>query len=158
MGRPARQRDREVAPTSASPQLELPMPSIFTRIVRGEIPCHRVAEDATYLAFMDIRPINPGHVLVIPKQEIDYIFDLPPALLGGLLPFAQPIARVLPQVVPCRRIGLLVAGLEVPHAHLHLVPITGEGELTFARAKPADQAELARLAERLRALLAGGPR
>jgi len=129
------------------------MPSIFTRIVRGEIPCHRVAEDATYLAFMDIRPINPGHVLVIPKQEIDYLFDLSPELLGGLLPFARPIARVLPRVVSCKRVGVLVAGLEVPHAHLHLVPIAGEGELTFARAKPADHAELARLAEQLRALL-----
>ncbi len=130
------------------------MPSIFSRIVKGEIPCHKVAEDDRFLAFMDIRPINPGHVLVIPKQEIDRLFDLPPELLAGLLPFAQPIARAIEAVVPCKRVGLMVAGLEVPHAHLHLVPMIHEGDLTFARAKPGHHPELAKLAEQIRAKLA----
>ncbi len=129
------------------------MPTLFTRIVQGEIPCHRIAEDDRFFAFMDIRPINPGHVLVIPRREVAYLFDLPGEELGALMQFAQPIAKAIESVVPCERIGVLVAGLEVPHAHLHLVPITGEGELTFARARPADQDELAELAAKIRQAL-----
>ncbi len=130
------------------------MPSLFTRIIRGEIPCHRVAEDARFLAFLDINPINPGHTLVVPKQEVDVFFEQDDATLAAILVFAKPIAHALKQVVPCKRVGLLVAGLEIPHAHLHLVPLAGEGELTFARAKRADPAELAALAAKLRAALA----
>lgn len=123
------------------------MATLFTRIIDGEIPCHKVAEDDRFFAFMDIRPINPGHVLVVPKQETDYLFDLSSDQLGDLMQFAQPIAKAIEQAVDCRRIGVMVAGLEVPHAHVHLVPITGEGDLTFARAKPADQDELADLCQ-----------
>jgi histidine triad (HIT) family protein len=129
------------------------MPSIFTRIIRGEIPCHKLREDERFIAFLDIRPINPGHALVVPKLEVDYLFDLPDDLLRELLIFARPVAAALKAELPCLRIGMIVAGLEVPHAHLHLVPINGEGELSFAQARPADQAELKRLAAAIRARL-----
>ena len=130
------------------------MASIFTKIINGEIPCHKVAEDENFFAFLDIRPLNPGHVLVIPKLEIDYLFDLPDELLSGMLIFARPIARAVERVVDCERVGLLVAGLEVPHAHLHLVPFKKINELTFERARDAGQDELAGLAARIRAELA----
>jgi len=129
------------------------MPSIFTRIIRGEIPCHKVAEDDRCLAFLDIRPINPGHTLVIPKLEVDDMFELPADVLGHLLPFAQPIAKALKQLVPCTRVGVLVAGLEVPHAHVHLIPFDNASEMTFLRARPAEMDELAALAKQIRALL-----
>lgn len=127
------------------------MSSIFTRIVRGEIPCHKIAEDDRFLAFLDIRPIAEGHCLVIPKHETDYLFDLDDATLGGLLIFAKPIACALKQIVPCKRIGIIVAGLEVPHAHVHLVPISEISQLNFANARPADQAALADLTKKIRA-------
>ncbi len=126
------------------------MPSIFTRIIRGEIPAEKLAEDDRYLAFLDVRPIRPGHTLVIPKQETDYIFDLDDDLLGGLLPFARPVARALQAVCPCPKIGIMVAGLEVPHVHVHLVPMNSLGDLNFAHASPADPAELARLGAEVR--------
>lgn len=129
------------------------MASLFTRIIRGEIPCHKVYEDELYFAFLDINPINPGHTLLVPKTEVDYLFDLDDDILGGLLVAAKPLVKVIGQVVECRRVGVLVAGLEVPHAHVHLVPITGEGELSFAQAQAADQDELAAIAERIRAKL-----
>ncbi len=118
------------------------MATIFTKIIQGEIPSFKIAENEQFYAFLDIRPINPGHTLVVPKQETDYLFDLDDELLSSMLVFARPIAAAIEKTVPCKRIGLLVAGLEVPHAHLHLVPITGEGDLTFARAKPADMDDL----------------
>lgn len=126
------------------------MASLFTKIVKGEIPCHKVMEDPNYLAFLDIRPINPGHTLVITKQEIDYIFDLDNELLAGLLVFSKKVAHKIKKVVECQRIGIMVAGLEVPHAHVHLVPITSVGDLNFAKAKPASSDDLAKLAEKLR--------
>lgn len=127
------------------------MPSIFTRIVRGEIPCHKVAEDDRYLAFLDISPLRPGHTLVIPKVEVDELFDLEDELLAGLLPFAKGVARKLKAVVPCDRIGLTVIGLEVPHAHVHLIPIVGMHDMEFSRGRhPMTTEELATLAERLR--------
>ncbi len=129
------------------------MATLFTKIIEGDIPCHKIAEDADYFAFLDINPINPGHTVIVPKLEIDRFFDLQDETLAGILPFAKPIATAIERVVTCNRVGLLVAGLEVPHAHLHLVPITGTGELTFARAKPAEQADLAALAEKIRAAL-----
>jgi histidine triad (HIT) family protein len=109
------------------------MPSIFSRIVTGEIPCYKVAEDDRFLAFLDISPVQKGHTLVIPKQEIDYIFDLPDDLLGDLLVFAKGVARKIKTVVPCDRIGVTVVGLEVPHAHVHLIPINGVHDMDFSR-------------------------
>lgn len=129
------------------------MSSIFTRIVNGEIPCHRITENARFLAFLDVRPIAEGHTLVIPKQEVDYLFDLDDDTLGGLLVFARPVARALKAVIPCARVGVVVAGLEVPHAHVHLVPMTQMSDLSFTHAKPAEHAALAVLAGRIRANL-----
>lgn len=131
------------------------MPTLFTKIIQGEIPCCKIFEDDHYFAFLDIRPIAPGHTLLIPKLEVDYIFDLPEDVLGGLLTAARPIARAIEKVVPCARIGLMVAGLEVPHTHLHLVPMQGIGDLNFANARPADPAELQQLAGDIRAAMEG---
>jgi histidine triad (HIT) family protein len=131
------------------------MPSIFTRIVAREIPAHILYEDSDFLAFLDVRPIREGHSLVIPKLEIPDMFDLPESLLAGLLPFARPVARAIQQVTQVARIGTAVIGLEVPHAHLHLVPIDGIHDLDFRRAAPAAEEELAATAERIRTALAG---
>lgn len=102
--------------------------SIFTRIINGEIPCYKIAENDRYFAFLDIRPVRPGHTLVIPKTETDYIFDLPDADLDGLLAFARPIAKAIDKATGCLRTGMVVEGLEVPHAHIHLIPIHTKGE------------------------------
>ena len=127
------------------------MPSLFTRIVRGEIPCHKVAEDDRFLAFLDIAPLRMGHTLVIPKVEVDRFFDLPADVLADMLPFAQQVAQRIKAVVPCDRVGLTVIGLEVPHAHLHLIPIDTMEDMDFGRPKlkPGPD-ELAALAVRLR--------
>jgi histidine triad (HIT) family protein len=109
------------------------MPSLFSRIVQGEIPAHKVAEDDRYLAFLDINPLAKGHVLVIPKEEVDYIFDLDPETLSGLMVFAQRVAKAIAHVVPCKRIGVAVIGLEVPHAHVHLVPLQSLHDLDFSK-------------------------
>lgn len=130
------------------------MPSIFTRIVAREIPAHILLEDDDFLAFLDVRPIREGHSLVIPKAEVPDVFDLPESLLAGLLPFARPVARAIQRVTQAARVGTAVIGLEVPHAHLHLVPIDGLHDLDFRRARPADEQELAATAERIRAALA----
>ena len=129
------------------------MSSIFTKIINGEIPCHKIAENDQFFAFLDIRPIAPGHTLVIPKVEIDRFFDLNNDVLSHFLPFAKPIAEAIENVVPCERVGLMVAGLEVPHAHLHLVPIRTIGDLSFANAQPADQNTLSQMAQQITALL-----
>ena len=126
------------------------MASIFTRIIRGEIPCEKILEDDRYFAFLDIRPISPGHTLVVPKNEVDQLFDLDSADLQGLMPFAQKIAKALEKSVPCKRIGMMVAGFEVPHAHVHLVPIQQEGDLSFAKARPASKEELQILGGKIR--------
>jgi histidine triad (HIT) family protein len=127
------------------------MPSIFTRIVQGEIPCHKVAEDERFLAFLDISPVRLGHTLVIPKLEVDRFFDLPEDLLAGIMPFAQQVARKIERVVPCDRIGVSVVGLEVPHAHVHLIPIDKVSDMDFGRARATmGPEELAALAERIR--------
>lgn len=126
------------------------MPTLFTRILKGEIPCEKILEDNSFFAFLDIRPINPGHTLVIPKLDIDSLFDLPPAYLQSYLPFAQIIAKALKKSVSCQRIGMLVAGFEVPHAHIHLVPLQSEGELSFSRACPSKPDEQAALARKIR--------
>lgn len=129
------------------------MTTIFTRIIKGEIPCHKIAENDRFFAFLDIRPIKPGHTLVIPKQETDYLFDLDDRLLGDMMVFAKPVAKALEQVVPCARVGVIVAGLEVPHAHVHLIPFNAIGDLSFANARAGDPAQLAELAAKVRAVL-----
>ncbi len=127
------------------------MPTIFTKIIKGEIPCHKIAENDAYLAFLDIRPVNPGHALVIPKKEVDYIFDVEDELLAGLFVFAKKVAVKIKKIIPCKKVGVMVAGIEVPHAHVHLIPFNDLGELTFARAKAMDNAELAKIAQKIQA-------
>ncbi|MCL4283161.1 MAG: HIT family protein [Flavobacteriales bacterium] len=127
------------------------MASIFTRIIRGEIPCHRIGEDDRFLAFLDINPVRKGHTLVIPKVEVDRFFDLPADVLSGILPFAQGVARRIEAVVPCDRIGMSVVGLEVPHAHMHLIPIDSLNDMDFTRPKvKMSNEEMAALAEQIR--------
>ncbi|MEI7661989.1 MAG: HIT family protein [Bacteroidota bacterium] len=111
------------------------MASVFTRIVNGEIPCYKVAEDENYLAFLDINPLKEGHTLVIPKKEVNFIFDLDDDLHGGLWNFAGRVGKAIAKVVPCKRIGITVIGLEVPHAHIHLVPLTSMYDMDFRRPK-----------------------
>ena len=130
------------------------MASIFSRIVAGEIPCYKVAEDDRFFAFLDISPVAKGHTLVIPKQEVDYIFDLDDETYNGLMAFARKVARALEGAVECKRVGVAVMGLEVPHAHIHLIPITTEGDMNFFREKlslPAEEmaAIAARIAEKM---------
>jgi histidine triad (HIT) family protein len=117
------------------------MPTLFSRIVAGEIPCHKVCEDEHHLAFLDIMPLVHGHVLVIPKCEVDYIFDLEPSELAALWQFAQRVAVGLKLAVPCKRIGTAVIGLEVPHAHIHLVPMQTVGDINFTKEKLQPTAE-----------------
>ncbi|MCC5845345.1 MAG: HIT family protein [Verrucomicrobia bacterium] len=130
------------------------MSTIFTKIIRGEIPSAKLFENDRWLAFLDVRPIARGHALLIPKQETDYIFDLEEDLLSDMLPVARPIAKAIEAAVPCQRVGLMVAGLEVPHCHLHLVPIQSVGDLNFANAAPADPQDLQELAAKIREHLA----
>ena len=130
------------------------MASIFTRIINGEIPCHKIAEDELHFSFLDINPVAKGHTLVIPKKEIDYIYDLPNELLGSLMQFSQPIARAIDKAFGTIRTGVIVEGLVVPHAHIHLVPIYSEGQkFSLGHGKPADHGELAQIAEAIRAEL-----
>ncbi len=107
------------------------MASIFTRIVNGEIPAHKVAEDDRFLAFLDVNPLQAGHTLVIPKQEVDYLFNLDVDTYAGLWAFAKRVSAAVEKSVPCKRIGVAVIGLEVPHAHIHLVPLHNIGDLDF---------------------------
>jgi histidine triad (HIT) family protein len=111
------------------------MASIFSKIIAGEIPCYKIAEDENFIAFLDVFPLVEGHVLVVPKIEEDYIFDLEENLLSSMLLFAKPIATAIKKCMPCNRVGLSVIGLEVPHAHLHLVPINSADDLNFTRPK-----------------------
>ncbi|OUO55511.1 HIT family protein [Parabacteroides sp. An277] len=128
------------------------MASIFSRIVAGEIPSHKVAENDEFFAFLDINPVAIGHTLVIPKQEIDYIFDIDDAKLGRMMAFAKRVARAQERAITCKRVGLAVMGLEVPHAHIHLVPITKESDMYFGGKKlEMTQAELADIAAKISA-------
>lgn len=126
------------------------MSTIFTKIIRGEIPCYKVAEDGDFIAFLDINPLRAGHTLVVPKIEEDYLFALPVDTLERMLPFAQRVACAIEAAVPCKRIAVAVLGLEVPHAHMHLVPIEKEGDLDFhgAHAKLTED-EFRELAEKI---------
>jgi len=131
------------------------MPSIFTRIINREIPAHILRENDDFLAFLDVRPIRAGHSLVVPKREIDDVFDLPDELLSGILVFARPVADAIRETTGATRVGMAVLGLEVPHAHVHLVPIDNLGDLDFRKAHPAEDSDLAAMAERIRSALDG---
>lgn len=124
------------------------MASIFTRIINGEIPCHRIAEDEKYFAFLDINPVKLGHTLVVPKQEVDYIYDMDDQDLADIHVFAKKIAVAIKAAYPCNRIGITVIGLEVPHAHIHLIPIDNLHDMSFEKQKlhPTNEvlAEIAR--------------
>jgi histidine triad (HIT) family protein len=111
------------------------MPTIFTKIINGEIPCYKIAEDENYLAFLDISPLAIGHTLVIPKKEIDYIFDMDDSTLSGMHVFSRKVAKAIEKAVPCKRIGVAVIGLEVPHAHIHLIPLNTMNDINFTRPK-----------------------
>jgi histidine triad (HIT) family protein len=109
--------------------------TIFSKIIKGEIPCHRIAENQNFLAFLDVYPLAEGHTLVVPKLEVDKIFDIPDEYLGEMLLFAKPIAKAIEKAFDCNRCGISVIGLEVPHAHMHLVPINFADDLNFTREK-----------------------
>ena len=109
------------------------MASIFSRIINGEIPCYKIAENDRFFAFLDINPVSAGHTLVVPKHETDYIFNIDDDELGQMMVFAKHVAKAIEKAIPCKRIAVAVIGLEVPHAHIHLVPITKEGDLDFKK-------------------------
>lgn len=130
------------------------MASLFTRIIQGEIPAHVILENEDYFAFLDVFPLVEGHVLVIPKQEVDYLFDLDDQTLAGLFQFAKRVAAAVGKAIPCRKVGVSVIGLEVPHAHVHLVPLQQVDDMNFSRPKMKPSAdELAAVAARIRACL-----
>lgn len=111
------------------------MASIFSKIIAGEIPCYKIAENENYLAFLDVFPLKKGHVLVVPKKEVDYIFDLDNTTYNGLMAFAKEVATALKKAIPCNRIGVSVIGLEVPHAHVHLIPMNSMNDMNFSNEK-----------------------
>lgn len=127
------------------------MATIFSRIAAGEIPSYKVAETDRYFAFLDINPVQPGHVLVIPKREVDYIFDIDDDEFAGLQLFAKKVARALRRAIPCRKVGVAVIGLEVPHAHIHLVPMNEEGDLDFSKKTTLAETEMKAIAEAIAA-------
>jgi histidine triad (HIT) family protein len=129
------------------------MPSIFTKIIKGEIPCYKIAEDDNFLAFLDVNPNAKGHTLCVPKQEIDKIFDIDDDLYLGLMQFSKKIAIALEKSVPCKRIGMAVIGLEVPHAHVHLIPLNEMGEMTFKHKVSLTKEEFEALAKSIKANL-----
>jgi histidine triad (HIT) family protein len=127
------------------------MASVFTRIINGEIPCYKIAENENYFAFLDISPLAKGHTLVIPKKETDYIFDLPDDEHSGLWNFAKYVAKAVEKAVPCKRIGIAVIGLEVPHAHIHLIPMNKVSDMNFANPKlKIPEAEMQAIAGKIR--------
>ena len=128
------------------------MTSIFTKLINREIPGHIIAEDDHYIAFLDIMPLVRGHVLVVPKQEISYIFDMDDQLLAGLHVFSKKVAKAIDKTIKCTRVGVAVIGLEVPHVHIHLVPLNSMDDINFTRSKlKLDDEELAEIAEKIRA-------
>ena len=131
------------------------MSSIFTRIINGEIPCYKVAEDEAHIAFLDIQPVAPGHVLVVPKKEVDYIFDLNSSDYAALWAFAHKVSTGLRLAVPCLKVGISVIGLEVPHTHIHLVPINSIADINFSKPKLSpDPEELELLRQKIVSSLA----
>lgn len=130
------------------------MASIFTKIIQGEIPCYKIAENEQFLAFLDVFPLVHGHILVVPKKETDYIFDIGDAELSAMMVFAKNVAKAQKAAVPCKRIGIAVIGLEVPHAHIHLVPMNTANDVNFTQPKIKPTAEqLAEMAEKIKAKL-----
>jgi histidine triad (HIT) family protein len=128
------------------------MATIFSKIVNGEIPCFKIAENEKFLAFLDVMPLKNGHTLVIPKIEIDYLFDIDDDLLSEMMVFAKQVASQIKKVIPCKKIGVAVVGLEVPHAHIHLIPINSVSDMDFGREKlRLSQNELAEIAAQLNA-------
>lgn len=129
--------------------------TIFSRIINGEIPCHKIAESEQFIAFLDIQPLTEGHTLVVPKVETDELFDLPEELLADMIVFSRQIAKALKSSVPCLRIGVAVLGMEVPHAHIHLVPLSRESDLDFKKERlQFSTDEMAKIAARIREHLA----
>lgn len=129
------------------------MASIFTKIINGEIPCHKIAETDGFFAFLDVFPCAPGHTLVVPKKEIDYLFDLSDELYGGLMAFAKSLEPAIRKAVPCKRVGVAVIGLEVPHAHVHLIPMNSMADMNFNAKIKISQEELAEIASKIKANL-----
>lgn len=127
------------------------MATIFTKIIKGEIPCYKIAEDENYFAFLDINPVQKGHTLVVPKIEDDYIFNLDDQTIAGLMVFAKKVAKAIEKAVPCSRISVAVVGMEVPHTHVHLIPISKESDLNFADKKQLTPEEMEKIAESIRA-------
>ncbi len=127
------------------------MATIFTKIIKGEIPCYKIAEDENFFAFLDINPVQKGHTLVVPKIEDDYIFHLDDQTLAGLMTFSKKVAKAVEKAVPCKRISVAVIGLEVPHTHVHLIPISQESDLNFAKKQQLAPEEMEKIAESIRA-------
>jgi len=126
------------------------MASIFTKIINGEIPCYKIAEDENFFAFLDINPMSKGHALVVPKLEVDYIFDLPQEQYQGLMRFSKKVGLAIEKVIPCQRIGMMVFGLEVPHAHVHLIPITEASDMSITKPKlKLEQQEFVEIASKI---------
>ncbi len=130
------------------------MASIFTKIINGEIPCYKIAEDESYFAFLDINPLKKGHTLVIPKKEVDYLFDLDDETLAGMMKFSKKIARAIDNSIDCKRVGVVVLGMEVPHAHIHLIPLEKESDASFDQPKlKLSEQEFKGTAEKIRSAL-----
>ena len=127
------------------------MPSIFSRIVAGEIPSYKIAEDEKFFCFLDINPMAKGHTLVIPKQETDYLFDLDDDLLKDMIAFSKKVAKAIEKAIPCKRVGVMVIGMEVPHAHIHLIPINKESDMSLSNQRvKLQQAEFEEIAKSIR--------
>lgn len=130
------------------------MASIFTKIINGEIPSYKIAENENYYAFLDINPLKKGHTLVIPKKEIDYLFDLDDETLAGMMKFSKNIARAIDKSIDCKRVGVVVLGMEVPHAHIHLIPLDKETDASFNQPKlKLSEQEFEETAEKIRSAL-----
>lgn len=122
------------------------MASIFSKIIRGEIPSYKIAEDESFYAFLDINPLAEGHTLVVPKREVDYLFDLEDDELAAMMVFAKKVARAIKSVIPCRKVGVAVLGLEVNHAHVHLIPLQSEGDMDFRNKKQFSPEQMQQIA------------
>ena len=130
------------------------MATIFSKIIAGDIPSYKVAEDAHHFAFLDINPMAEGHTLVVPKEETDYIFDLDDERLSGLILFARKVGKAIEKAIPCQRVGLMVIGLEVPHAHIHLIPIQKEGDMSLTNPRlKLTAAQFTEIAQKIASLL-----
>src|SRR6056297_676194 len=130
------------------------MPGIFTKIISGDIPSYKIAEDDKYFAFLDINPLKKGHTLVIPKKEVDYLFDLDEDTLAGMMKFSKKIAKAIDKSIDCKRVGVVVLGMEVPHAHIHLIPLDKESDASFNQPKlKLSEEEFKETAEKIKSAL-----